>query len=74
MTTGCICPCCGGLTAQRGEPCRGSEIEAMPPGIGKALSFAAHRLLSGAPLSPLEPGLVIGPCDTSTSRGAEAGS
>jgi len=69
MTAGCICPGCGGLTPQRGEPCRGCEIAAMPPGIGKAVSAAAHRLLYGAPGGAVER---FGPCDT--SRGAEAGS
>jgi hypothetical protein len=50
MTTGCICPGCGGLTPRRGEPCRGCEIDAMPPGIGKALSTLAHQALYGAEL------------------------
>lgn len=40
MTTGCTCPSCGGLTGQRGEPCRGCQIDAMPPGIGKTFSAA----------------------------------
>jgi hypothetical protein len=52
VTTGCVCPGCGGLTPQRGEPCRGCEIAAMPPGIGKAVSTAAHRALYGAPIQP----------------------
>jgi hypothetical protein len=71
MTTGCICPSCGGLTPQRGEPCRGCEIAAMPPGIGKTVSAAAHRLLYGAPIQAAE---MFGPCDTSAARSAEAGS
>jgi len=67
MTTGCVCPTCGGLTPQRGEPCRACEIGAMPPGIGKAVSAAAHRLLYGAPIDAAR-------ADTSAARGAEAGS
>ena len=67
MTTGCICPSCGGLTPQRGEPCRGCEIAALPPGIRKTVSAAAHRLLYGAPIAAAM-------ADTSARRGAEAGS
>jgi hypothetical protein len=67
VTTGCICPGCGGLTPQRGEPCRGCEIATMPSGIGRAVSAAAHRLLYGAPVA-------ADMADTSFGRGPEAGS
>jgi hypothetical protein len=67
VTTGCVCPTCGSLTPQRGVPCRWCEIDAMPAGIGKAVSAAAHRLLYGAPIA-------AGMADTSAARGAEAGS
>jgi hypothetical protein len=43
----------------------------MPPGIGKALSAAAHRLLYGAPDQAV---MLFGPSDASAGRGAEAGS
>jgi hypothetical protein len=68
MTTGCVCPSCGCITGQRGEPCRGCEIDAMPPGLGKALSTGAHRLLYGAP----EAAGMFGPGGRSAGR--EAGS
>jgi hypothetical protein len=71
VTTGCICPSCGSLTGQRGEPCRWCEIDAMPAGIGKAVSAAAHRLLYGAPIQVAD---MLSPCDASAARGAEAGS
>lgn len=68
MTTGCVCPSCGGLTPQRGEPCRDCEIDAMPPGIGKTVSAAAHRILYGERIQAAE---MLG---TGEARGAEAGS
>jgi hypothetical protein len=43
----------------------------MPPGIGKAVSAASHRLLYGAPIQAAE---MLGPASTSAARGAEAGS
>ena len=69
MTTGCVCPSCGGLTPQRGEPCRGCEIDAMPSGIGKTVSAAAHRILYGERIQAAE---MLGP--GGAGRGAEAGS
>ena len=42
----------------------------MAPGLGKAFSAVAHRLLYGAPIRAAE---MFGPCDTG-ARSAEAGS
>jgi hypothetical protein len=70
MTIGCTCPRCGGTAAQRGEPCRGCEIAAMPQGIGKALSALAHRALyGGAP-----PADVVVRFGVASPRSPEAGS
>jgi hypothetical protein len=43
----------------------------MAPGLGKAVSAAAHHLLYGA---PIQAGEMFGLCDTSASPGPEAGS
>jgi hypothetical protein len=70
VTTGCICPGCGGLTPQRGEPCHGCEIAAMPPGVGKAVLTVAYRLLYGGP--DVQAGVVFVPCEAAAC-GLEAG-
>jgi hypothetical protein len=70
VTTGCICPSCGGLTPQRAEPCRGCEIAAMPPGVGKALSTLAYRAMYGGEPGP---GVVVS-FGVASTRAPEAGS
>jgi hypothetical protein len=72
MTTGRTCPHCGGITSQRCGLCQACEISAMPPGIGKAVRTAAHRLLYGAP--DIELGMMFGLRDAATARDPEAGS
>jgi hypothetical protein len=70
VTTGCTCPSCGGTTAQRGEPCRGCEIAAMPPSIGKMLSTLAYRALYGTE----PPAALVASFGVASPREPEAGS
>jgi hypothetical protein len=69
MTTGCACstPGCGGITYGPGDRCTRCEIEAMPPGAGRALRQVVHAVLDGTRATR-----GTGPGDRGTTK--EAGS